>query len=49
MNEIGKEKVVDPETGKELIEPSFNPIYIMADSGAAARPSRFASSPPCAA
>ncbi|MGD0528126.1 MAG: DNA-directed RNA polymerase subunit beta', partial [Polyangiaceae bacterium] len=34
MNEIGKEKVVDHETGKELIEPSFNPIYIMADSGA---------------
>ncbi len=31
---IGKEKVTDPETGKELIEPSFNPIYIMADSGA---------------
>ncbi|MGA2449496.1 MAG: DNA-directed RNA polymerase subunit beta' [Polyangiaceae bacterium] len=34
MNAVGKEKVVDPETGKELIEPSFNPIYIMADSGA---------------
>jgi len=34
MAEIGKEKIVDPETGKELIEPSFNPIYIMADSGA---------------
>jgi DNA-directed RNA polymerase subunit beta' len=34
MGEIGKEKIVDPETGKELIEPSFNPIYIMADSGA---------------
>ena len=34
MTEIGKEKVVDPETGKEHIEPSFNPIYIMADSGA---------------
>src|ERR1700691_4286129 len=34
MNEIGKEKMVDHETGKELIEPSFNPIYIMADSGA---------------
>src|SRR4051812_789621 len=31
---IGKEKVTDPETGKEQIEPSFNPIYIMADSGA---------------
>src|SRR5579864_4522729 len=34
MQEIGKEKIVDPETGKEIIEPSFNPIYIMADSGA---------------
>jgi DNA-directed RNA polymerase subunit beta' len=34
MQEIGKEKVTDPETGKESIEPSFNPIYIMADSGA---------------
>jgi DNA-directed RNA polymerase subunit beta' len=34
MAEIGKEKIVDQETGKELIEPSFNPIYIMADSGA---------------
>jgi DNA-directed RNA polymerase subunit beta' len=34
MGGIGKEKMVDPETGVELIEPSFNPIYIMADSGA---------------
>ncbi len=34
MVAIGKEKIVDPETEKELIEPSFNPIYIMADSGA---------------
>src|SRR5689334_14133189 len=34
MLEIGKEKVTDPETGAESIEPSFNPIYIMADSGA---------------
>ena len=34
MMGIGKEKMVDPETGKEIIEPSFNPIYIMADSGA---------------
>ncbi len=34
MVAIGKEKVTDPETGKETIEPSFNPIYIMADSGA---------------
>jgi len=34
MTGIGKETVVDPETGKESVEPSFNPIYIMADSGA---------------
>src|SRR5690349_3027881 len=34
MAGIGKEKVEDPHTGKEIIEPSFNPIYIMADSGA---------------
>ena len=34
MAGIGKETVTDPETGKESIEPSFNPIYIMADSGA---------------
>ncbi|RYZ68634.1 MAG: DNA-directed RNA polymerase subunit beta', partial [Proteobacteria bacterium] len=31
---IGKEKVTDPETGKETLEPSFNPVYMMADSGA---------------
>jgi DNA-directed RNA polymerase subunit beta' len=34
MKGIGQEKVVDHETGKETMEPSFNPIYIMADSGA---------------
>ncbi|HMY16400.1 MAG TPA: DNA-directed RNA polymerase subunit beta' [Polyangium sp.] len=36
MDGIGKERVVDPENpSKEgSIEPSFNPIYIMADSGA---------------
>jgi DNA-directed RNA polymerase subunit beta' len=34
MKGIGKETFVDPETGKSSIEPSFNPIYIMADSGA---------------
>src|SRR5205814_1147455 len=34
MHVIGKETIVDPETNKEIIEPSFNPIYIMADSGA---------------
>jgi DNA-directed RNA polymerase subunit beta' len=34
MNGIGKETVVDPETGERSEESSFNPIYIMADSGA---------------
>jgi DNA-directed RNA polymerase subunit beta' len=34
IEEIGKETVVDPSTGKESDEPSFNPIFIMADSGA---------------
>jgi len=34
MKEIGTEKVIDPETGKEDVQPSFNPIYVMADSGA---------------
>ncbi len=34
MKDIGSEKVVDPETGKEDTQPSFKPIYVMADSGA---------------
>jgi DNA-directed RNA polymerase subunit beta' len=34
MNEIGRERVVDPHSGEEHIDPSFNPIFIMADSGA---------------
>ncbi|MBK8253112.1 MAG: DNA-directed RNA polymerase subunit beta' [Polyangiaceae bacterium] len=34
MKGIGFEVVPDHETGKSSIEPSFNPIYIMADSGA---------------
>jgi DNA-directed RNA polymerase subunit beta' len=34
MKEIGTEKITDPETGKQESAPSFNPIYIMADSGA---------------
>jgi DNA-directed RNA polymerase subunit beta' len=34
MNGIGKEVFIDPETGEQHIEPSFNPIFIMADSGA---------------
>jgi len=34
MKVIGFETMTDPETGNQSIEPSFNPIYIMADSGA---------------
>ena len=34
MNVIGRERVVDEDTGEEHIDPSFNPIFIMADSGA---------------
>ena len=34
MSGIGKETIIDPETATRTIEPSFNPIYIMADSGA---------------
>src|SRR5437762_14222458 len=34
MEVIGKEIVTDPETGKQSEESSFNPVYIMADSGA---------------
>ena len=34
MNEIGAENVVNEETGEKKRVPSFNPIFIMADSGA---------------
>ena len=34
MGGIGRETMVDPETGETSEESSFNPIYIMADSGA---------------
>jgi len=34
MNVIGRHTVCDDETGEESEESSFNPIYIMADSGA---------------
>jgi DNA-directed RNA polymerase subunit beta' len=34
MAGIGKEVIVDSETGTKAEESSFNPIYIMADSGA---------------
>ncbi len=33
MNEIGKETVIDAE-GKEVVQDSFNSIFVMADSGA---------------
>src|ERR1039458_632915 len=34
MNEIGAENIVNEETGEKKRAPSFNPIFIMADSGA---------------
>ena len=34
MAEIGSEEIEDPNTGEMKKVPSFNPIYIMADSGA---------------
>jgi DNA-directed RNA polymerase subunit beta' len=34
MGEIGAEEVADLETGEKRRQPSFNPIFIMADSGA---------------
>src|SRR5690606_20805009 len=34
MNGIGREILTDPETGQQVEDSSFNPIYIMADSGA---------------
>src|SRR5690606_11424679 len=34
MNGIAREVVTDPETGATSEESSFNPVYIMADSGA---------------
>ncbi|MEO6954909.1 MAG: DNA-directed RNA polymerase subunit beta' [Polyangia bacterium] len=34
MEEIGSEMIKDEDTGLERKSPSFNPIYIMADSGA---------------
>ncbi len=38
MGGIGKETMTDPETGEKADESSFNPIYIMADSGARGSP-----------
>ena len=34
MGEIGTEELINDETGEKRRSPSFNPIYIMADSGA---------------
>jgi len=34
MSVIGREVVTDHETGEQVEEASFNPVYIMADSGA---------------
>jgi DNA-directed RNA polymerase subunit beta' len=34
MNGISKETIVDAETGERSEDSSFNPVYIMADSGA---------------
>jgi DNA-directed RNA polymerase subunit beta' len=34
LDGIGKESVTDPETGATALTPSFNPIFMMADSGA---------------
>ncbi len=34
MAEIGSEEITNDETGEKRRSPSFNPIYIMADSGA---------------
>jgi DNA-directed RNA polymerase subunit beta' len=34
MNEIGSELIIDDDSGDKRKTPSFNPIYIMADSGA---------------
>src|SRR6185436_17730672 len=38
MGGIGRETITDPETGEKSEESSFNPIYIMADSGARGSP-----------
>src|SRR5450432_3311851 len=38
MGGIGKETMTDPQTGEQVEDSSFNPIYIMADSGARGSP-----------
>ena len=34
MDSIGTDEVIDPETGEKTTQPSFNSIFMMADSGA---------------
>jgi DNA-directed RNA polymerase subunit beta' len=34
LDGIGKEEITDPETKEKKLSPSFNPIFMMADSGA---------------
>jgi DNA-directed RNA polymerase subunit beta' len=34
MKEIGTEQAIDPESGESISHASFNPIYVMANSGA---------------
>jgi DNA-directed RNA polymerase subunit beta' len=34
LDGIGKEDIVDPDTNERKLTPSFNPIFMMADSGA---------------
>jgi len=38
MGGIGREVMIDPETQEHIEDSSFNPIYIMADSGARGSP-----------
>jgi DNA-directed RNA polymerase subunit beta' len=49
MKEISTDIFKDPEGGADKKAPSFNSIFIMADSGARGRSSRCGSSPVCVA
>ncbi|MBI5513178.1 MAG: DNA-directed RNA polymerase subunit beta' [Deltaproteobacteria bacterium] len=40
MDGVGKEDVTDPVTGQTVRIPSFNPIFMMADSGARGSPAQ---------
>jgi DNA-directed RNA polymerase subunit beta' len=46
LRDLGSEKMTD-ESGREISVPSFNPIFMMADSGARGVRSKFASLPVC--